>query len=165
MNDQQQILQFHSAGLVCSQNIMAMGLRLMGINNKDLIQAMRGAITTRHEATCGGLVGASGILSLYASNRIHGEDVDNQLKLMIDQLHGWFHTEGVKWVSNCQYGNFYQNENINPSIPCPLITEIYHQTKLILIENEYDLCDCFCPFESAWVPLAPVIAPVLRHGF
>lgn len=165
MNDQQQIIQFHTNGLVCSQTIMALGLRLMGRKNNELILALRGAVTTRHEATCGGLVGASGILSLYASHRLHEEDVDQHLQLMIDQLHEWFHTEGVKWISNCQYGNFYQGESVNPSIPCPLITEIFHQTKLILIENEYDLCDCFCPFDSAWVPFPPAHAPVLRHGF
>jgi hypothetical protein len=105
-------------GLLCSQIIVDIGLRYLGMRSQCLIKGAGGLVGAMglQEATCGALTGAACLLAFAAIDRL-----DNGIYLLIEELESRFNELTSGYPSNCCGDILDHDPSKVPTQVCPPI--------------------------------------------
>jgi hypothetical protein len=123
---------FHN-GLLCSQAVIQIGLRKLGLESHDLVKAAGGLVGAMgfQEVTCGALTSAA-CLIVYAAQ----EKLDRATYLLVEELEERFNQLADKYPGNCCSDILDHEPEKLPSEVCyPLIAAAIH-IALELLERE-----------------------------
>jgi hypothetical protein len=96
MNDHQIfMMQLAAKGYTCSQIMIQLALKTLGVENPDLVRAMAGLAygCGNGQAACGALTGGCCLIALYAAKGNDTETAAEHLPRMLNELVQWFETE------------------------------------------------------------------------
>ncbi len=141
-DDLVRIAELSLQGFCCSQVLVILGLEAQGKTNPDLVRAMQGLCggIGWSGGTCGILMGAACVLSLYAGRGLPEETGDWQLGVMLRDLVEWFDDEYGKVYGGIRCEEILAGSLLNRQTRCPAImVGTWEKVKDLLLANAYEL--------------------------
>jgi len=135
------MMELAQQGFHCSEILLFIGLEAKGKTNPDLIRsvsALSGGIGFSGE-TCGALTGGACLLGLYAGRGTAEEEDDPKLKIMINELVGWFAAKHGETYGGIRCRDITEDDPTIPPQRCPrIVAGVYHKVRSLLADNGFE---------------------------